>query len=264
MAGYHKPLTATSAGPEGIPVRRRADGAVLWTPELDGLLRSLWSEGPGHAAERMGLTYKSVNARADQLKLPRPSRRADGKVVPAPRGMPLADKFAAWVYRDGKGCHPWIGPRATLGKRGVRVGILNHKPFLQAHRYAYAAAFGPIPDRQYVVQRCGNHLCCNPAHLILSASSRPTKANQTAPAIVGKPARLVAHLLATSGPTTAEVIAAVLVMKAPQVRAVMAGGWFELAGDAWRLTEAGVAAVRAAFPRLEVVPQVEREGAACG
>ena len=42
---------------------------------------------------------------------------------------------------------------------------------LLAHRVAWELACGPVPEGVRVCQKCGNRLCCNPAHLFLSLNS---------------------------------------------------------------------------------------------
>lgn len=50
--------------------------------------------------------------------------------------------------------------------KGYGRMVVNGKSWY-AHRLAYTAFRGPIPPLMAVGQRCGNHRCVNPAHLIL-------------------------------------------------------------------------------------------------
>ncbi len=61
------------------------------------------------------------------------------------------------------GCWPWLGAKLPKGYGWLRVrGV-----FYRAHRYAWAAVHGPIPDGAMICHRCDNPPCCNPAHLWL-------------------------------------------------------------------------------------------------
>lgn len=54
-------------------------------------------------------------------------------------------------------CWPYSGA-ATAGNY-ARFGVVL------AHRFAYAAATGSIPDGMDILHSCDNPICCNPAHL---------------------------------------------------------------------------------------------------
>lgn len=58
-------------------------------------------------------------------------------------------------------CWLWRGYCDASGYGSIKI---NGKP-MAAHRAAYLAAFGEIPDGAIVRHRCDRPLCCNPTHL---------------------------------------------------------------------------------------------------
>lgn len=71
-----------------------------------------------------------------------------------------------WAKVDRRGpseCWLWTG---FLNNRGY--GRLTRKPrHLFAHRAAWELTYGSVPDGLWVLHRCDNPPCCNPAHLFL-------------------------------------------------------------------------------------------------
>ena len=62
-------------------------------------------------------------------------------------------------------CWTWTGSIAPDGYGRFRSA--HRGPMVGAHRAAWEFASGPIPEGAWVLHRCDNPPCCNPAHLFL-------------------------------------------------------------------------------------------------
>ena len=94
------------------------------------------------------------------------SRHRTGRNLTAPVRSPLAgsaaDRLLAAIEHDTNGgC--WLWPYAVTAY-GHGLLYLNRRAY-RAHRAAYEAWVGPIPDGLEVCHRCDVPACVNPAHL---------------------------------------------------------------------------------------------------
>lgn len=83
--------------------------------------------------------------------------------------LSLAPLFwIAVAVGDPEECWPWKGPKAPQGYGRCPKGLPERSGL--AHRAAYAYANGELPGAKWVLHRCDNPPCCNPAHLFLGDS----------------------------------------------------------------------------------------------
>jgi len=75
--------------------------------------------------------------------------------------MTLEERLLSRIMKRENGCWEWTGA-CNSGGYG-QLCVLGH--MRRVHRVAYELWNGPIPKGLYVLHRCNNIRCCNPAHL---------------------------------------------------------------------------------------------------
>ena len=93
-----------------------------------------------------------------------------------PRNGSLADKLAWFsIPEPNSGCLLWFGAVTSEGVKGGDHGIARWKGrHEKAHRLAWLASNGPIPEGMNVLHRCDVPACVNPAHLYLGTLKQNT------------------------------------------------------------------------------------------
>lgn len=101
--------------------------------------------------------------RADARHCSEKCRRTHAR---AKKGLPVVapphHRFWSRVDKRGPlGCWQWTAGKLTSGYGSFRVGNRAHV----AHKYAYEALRGPVPEGKQLDHLCRNRACVNPDHL---------------------------------------------------------------------------------------------------
>ncbi len=82
--------------------------------------------------------------------------------------IPIEERFWKFVV-TGPDCWKWTGALANKGYGAINAGG-DRGRVMKAHRVSWKIHKGPIPEGLFVLHRCDNPPCTNPAHLFLGTN----------------------------------------------------------------------------------------------
>lgn len=91
-------------------------------------------------------------------------------MTPGPKPRSAVERFEELVFADpNSGCFIFAGGTFSKGYGKFSLGSMlnNSRRHVQAHRFAWEAARGPVPAGLCVLHKCDIPCCVNPDHLFL-------------------------------------------------------------------------------------------------
>jgi len=95
--------------------------------------------------------------------------------------MPAAQTIQQWLSKNviklgDNDC--WNATGKCHNKKGWHVAFKSNGKRMLAHRAAWIASHGDIQDGLFVLHKCDNPKCCNPAHLLGRGVKKKLKATR--------------------------------------------------------------------------------------
>lgn len=91
--------------------------------------------------------------------------------LPADYRPAVRARIHSWSRRSENGCIEWTGARDRYGYGKINLAIDGRKRQTGAHRAAWLAEVGDIPDELMTDHLCRNRACVNVAHMELVTNS---------------------------------------------------------------------------------------------
>lgn len=82
-----------------------------------------------------------------------------------PPGTYRAERIHDNITIDANGCWIWQLSISVWGYGRIKIWVDGGQKLISAHRYAYEALVGPIPDGLQIDHLCRVRSCVNPDHL---------------------------------------------------------------------------------------------------
>jgi len=159
----------------------------------------------GHASKEIAKVFSVAVHRVRDIKRGRSWVRVTGAPDTSHKiAMNAREYIAAHMRQSASSeCIEWTGGK---DRRGYGIADFKGKS-IRAHRLAYAAYVGPIPEGLFVMHKCDNPSCINPQHLMTGTHEDNMRD------MMEKGRKPVGESVVTSKLTTADVVQIIELME---------------------------------------------------